>query len=374
MKIMHMADLHLDSAFSGFEKERAEEKRQELRECFTKAMQIAKEQGVGLVLIAGDLFDTPFCSLATRKAIFRAIAEVECPVVISPGNHDYYIKNGTYADENLPENAYVFTSNELGRFDFDDMGISVIGYAFTSDRYEENPLASDVPVSSENMNILCAHTELGVPLSKYAPINPNAISLCGFTYAALGHVHAAPEPTRVGKSLIAYSGFAQGRSFDELGDGGAYIIDVDRECGVQEIARIPLSKTVYMIEKLDVSGLADDSDIVRKICDLINARGYGENVALRIRLMGAIASDYDINIRAIKNDESIKKLALLQIKNECVSNFDLDYLKKDITVKGEVYRRLLPMLESADENERQKAALALKLALAALDSREFLAE
>ena len=129
-----------------------------------------------------------------------------------------------------------------------------------------------------------------------------------------------------------------------------------------------------MIEKLDVSGLADDSDIVRKICDLINARGYGENVALRIRLMGAIASDYAINIRAIENDESIKKLALLQIKNECVSNFDLDYLKKDITVKGEVYRRLFPMLESADENERQKAALALKLALAALDEREFLAD
>ena len=374
MKIMHLADLHLDSAFSGFEKERAEEKRLELRECFMKAMRIAKEQGVGLVLIPGDLFDTPFCSLATRKAIFRAIEDVECPVVIAPGNHDYYIKNGTYADENLPENAYVFTSNELGRFDFDDMGISVIGYAFTSDRYEENPLSLDVPVSSENMNILCAHTELGVPLSKYAPINPNAISLCGFTYAALGHVHAAPEPMQVGKSLIAYSGFAQGRSFDELNEGGAYIIDLDRESGVREITKIPLSKTVYIIEKLDISALSDDADVVRKICDLINARGYGENVALRIRLMGAIASDYDINKRAIKNDESIPRLALLQIKNECVSNFDLDYLKKDITVKGEVYRRLLPMLESADENERQKAALALKLALAALDSREFLAE
>ena len=41
-----------------------------------------------------------------------------------------------------------------------------------------------------------------------------------------------------------------------------------------------------------------------------------------------------------------------------------------MTVRGEVYRRLLPMLESEDGRERERAALALKFALAALDKRE----
>lgn len=371
MKIMHMADFHLDSAFSGFEKSRAEEKREELRACFKRAMKIAKEKNVKLVLIAGDLFDTPFCSLSTRKAVFEAIAEAGCPVVISPGNHDYYNKNGTYADEELPENAFVFTSNELGRFDFDDIGVSVIGYAFTSDRYEENPLAMDVPISKENINILCAHAELGAPLSKYAPINQNAILLHCFTYAALGHVHIAPEPIRSGKSLIAYSGFPQGRSFDELGEGGAYVVDIDIETKSVTLERVVLSQTVYETEKMDVSGLGSDEDVIRKISRILSERGYGENVALRIKLTGSVLSEYSMDLARIESDPSLPRLTLLQIKNESAATFDLDYLKTDMTVRGEVYRKLLTMLESPDEYERQKAALALKFALAALDKREF---
>ena len=38
---------------------------------------------------------------------------------------------------------------------------------------------------------------------------------------------------------------------------------------------------------------------------------------------------------------------------------------------GTIYRQLLPALESADEDEKQVASLALKFALAALDTREF---
>ncbi len=372
MKIMHVADFHLDSAFSGFDKSRAEEKRKELRECFVKAMKIARDEGVELVLVAGDLFDTPFCSLATRKVVFEAIREVGCPVVIAPGNHDYYNKNGTYADSALPENAYVFTSGELGRFDFDEVNVSVIGYAFTSDRYEANPLSSDVPVSSENINILCAHAELGVPLSKYAPITASAIASHGFTYAALGHVHIAGEPSRVGSSLIAYTGFAQGRSFDEIGEGGAYLIDIDKEERSATYTRIPLSKTTYRIEKIDISGISCDADVVKAIAERITERGYGKDVALRVKLIGAIPSDYPISAEKLAREDSIaSSVAVLQIKNETVANFDLEHLKNDITVKGEVYRKLLPMLESDDAETRQKAALALKFALAALDKREF---
>ena len=371
MKIMHMADFHLDSAFSGFSKEVADKKREELRLCFVKTMKIAKEKGVKLVLVPGDLFDTPFCSATTRKIVFDAITDVGCPVVISPGNHDYFNQNGTYADKNLPENAFVFTSNELGRFDFDDIGISVLGYAFVSDRYEENPLSFDVPLSKENVNILCAHTEIGVPLSKYAPMSVSSISRFDFVYAALGHVHVAEKPIFVDKTLVAYSGFAQGRSFDELGEGGAYIVDVDLENKSASLERVVLSTMSYQIEKVDVTSLANDSDIAKKIENVIIEKGYNENTALRVVLAGAIPSDYSINENIVRDLLASNKLALLQIKNETVANFDLADLENDITVRGEVYRKLLPLLNSDDEKERKKGALALNFALAALDKREF---
>lgn len=370
MKIMHMADYHLDSAFSGFSKENSEAKRAMLRECFTDSVRIAKERGVKLILIAGDLFDTPFCTAATRKAVFDAMADAGCPIVISPGNHDYYNKNGTYADKSLPENVFVFSSDELGRFDFDELGLSIIGYAFTSDRYEENPLGADVPLSSENVNILCAHAELGAPLSKYAPISPNAIARCGFAYAALGHVHNAPDLVKAGNTLIGYSGFPQGRSFDELGAGGAYIVDIDLETKTATAERVILSKMRYEIEKVDITACASDEDVIRAVTSAIERGGYGESTALRVRLVGAIPSEYRPDVSRIESDSAFLSLALLQVRDESIANLDLDYLERDMTVKGEVYRRLLPSLNSADENERRRASAALRFALAALDKRE----
>ena len=370
MKILHIADFHLDSAFSGFDKESADKRRADLRECFVRAMRIAKDRGVGLVLIPGDLFDTPFCTGETRRTVFGAIRDVGCPVVIAPGNHDYYNKNGTYADKNLPDNTFVFNSSELGRFDFDDIGISIIGYAFTSDRYEGNPLANEVPLSAENINIYCAHTELGASFSKYAPTNANAIARHGFVYAALGHVHKPDAPQKIADTLIAYSGFPQGRSFDELHEGGAYIVDVDMESKSATLERIPLSTMSYEIERVDITALSNDDDIIREISSMVLAKKYGDNIALRVILEGSVPPDYTPNAKRIEAAAQDLGILLLQIRNECVSNFDLDYLEGDMSVRGEVYRRLLPLLNSADENERAKGSLALKFALASLDKRE----
>ena len=370
MKILHIADFHLDSAFSGFDKESADKRREELRECFARALKIARDKGVELILIPGDLFDTPFCTGETRRMVFAAIKNAECPVVIAPGNHDYYSKNGTYADKNLPENAFVFTSSELGRFDFDELGVSVIGYGFTSDRYEGNPLADEVPLSSENVNIYCAHTDLGATFSKYAPTNPNAIARNGFAYAALGHVHKPDAPSKIADTVIAYSGFPQGRSFDELGEGGAYIVDLDRATKSVTLERITLSTMNYEIEKLDITSLADDEDVIREISSLALAKGYGSNTALRVVLVGSVPSHYTPSAKRIEGSSQELGLLILQIRNECVSNFDLDYLESDMSVRGEVYRRLLPLINSDNEEERATGALALKFALASLDKRE----
>ena len=84
-----------------------------------------------------------------------------------------------------------------------------------------------------------------------------------------------------------------------------------------------------------------------------------------------VKTPYSLNENEVKEGLSSYKLALLQIRNEAIANFDLAELEKDITVRGEIYRSLLPPINSENEEERQKGALALKFALAALDKREF---
>ena len=60
MKILHTADIHLDSPFSSLDPKKSEERRDELRDAFENMMKYAKESGVEIVLIAGDLFDYGF--------------------------------------------------------------------------------------------------------------------------------------------------------------------------------------------------------------------------------------------------------------------------------------------------------------------------
>jgi hypothetical protein len=174
-----------------------------------------------------------------------------------------------------------------------------------------------------------------------------------------------------GNTVIAYSGFAQGRSFDELGDGGAYLIELDRENKSVELERVNLSSLVYRIEALDITACTSDEQVKEKMRELIEIKEINQDTALRIVLKGAVPSDYNVNVAALENDESFSSLALLQVRNESVANLDLEYLERDMTVRGEVYRQLLPLLNSEDDGERKKAALALKFALAALDKREF---
>ena len=108
VKILHTADLHLDSPFAGLSLDVAEEAREEQRNVFSEMMRYAGENSVDLVLIAGDLFDSKYITVRTKELVKGAFASLSCPVVIAPGNHDPYTSNSFYRSGELPENVCVF--------------------------------------------------------------------------------------------------------------------------------------------------------------------------------------------------------------------------------------------------------------------------
>lgn len=371
MKIMHCADLHLNAAFSGLDSAAADARRAELCDSFARAIGSAASEGVSLILIAGDLFDTPYCSERVKKEVFSILAGAGCPVVISPGNHDHYVsRGGVYSGRDIPENVFIFTSEELGRFDFDELSLSVVGYAYTSERYEADPLADGAPCSEKNVNILCAHTDIRYASSGNAPMTAVSIARQGFTYAALGHVHLPAPPQRIGGCTVAYSGFLQGRGFDEIGEGGVYIVDIDPETKAVSLEKRIFSRLCYRIERLDVSGCERDAEVIVKISELIKERGYGRDTALRVILCGDIASSYTPSKKRICGGGALSTLALIDVKDDTSPTLDLEHLMRDPTVRGEFYRSLAGELASDDPREREVARLALRAGLSALDRHE----
>ena len=324
----------------------------------------AKNRRVDFVLFAGDLFDSGYTGLDTARFVSDMLSTLDCPVIISPGNHDPYTEGGLYAGT-LPKNVMVFTSEKLSAFYLSDINTLIHGYAFTSPKHEENPLEEGVNLDKSKINILCAHTDLDVPLSVYAPITSGQLAASGFDYAALGHVHRAPAPTIYGKTLTAYSGCLEGRSFDEPDFGGFMEVTVDDN--TVKCEKISIAKHRYMIETLDITGVRSDGDIISRLRRHIALCDYKEDTALRVILTGALPPEFIPSCAAIA--DAIEGLYRLDLKDNTVPILDFDELERDMSIRGEFYRTLAAKIRSADPQEQKTATEALRIGLCALSGK-----
>ncbi len=112
VKILHTADLHLCSPLSALG-ELAEIRQAELLDTFGEIVDLAKKECVEVIIISGDLFDSPKPSATSINYINKKLAQIpEIKVFIALGNHDAGL------DITLHENAHIF-GNSVERLEFD---------------------------------------------------------------------------------------------------------------------------------------------------------------------------------------------------------------------------------------------------------------
>jgi len=371
VKILHCADLHLDSPLTSPDAARSEQRRNELRAAFTSLIMSAKMNNVDFLLIAGDLYDSEYVSKDTVALICREFASIpECKIIIAPGNHDPYSQTSYYRRAEFPDNVYIFDSDSVTSFDFPESNVTVYGYGFTSDKMEHCPLVGIKPAHESRINILVAHGELDTESSVYCPIPVKVLEGCGFDYVALGHRHSYTEPIGIGGGFVAYSGCLEGRGFDECGEKGAIIAAADKADRLRFAAKFNrFSKRCYEIEHVDVSGSRSNADLLDKITEACEAKHYGSDVSLRVIMEGEVSDDFVPSADFLAGQ--LTKLGYAQIKDCTLPILDKDKLAADSTLRGEFYRSLEPMLLSDDPDESSLASRALRCGLAALAGNDF---
>lgn len=372
LRIMHIADVHLDSPFSRLNAEQAEIRRREQRGVFTSMMMYAKSRKTDIVLIAGDLFDVGYASEQTLDLITHEFEKApECRFVISAGNHDPYSARSAYKLRRFPSNVYIFPSPELSKFSFDDIGVDVYGWSFTSDTLDANPLAGKMAERTGNIPLLCAHCDTASVGSKYAPVSEGDIERFGAVYSALGHIHRGEGIKRSSTGAVyGYSGCPSGRSFDECGVGGAYIADIELTQEGRPMVNVsfePFSVSTYESETLDMTGVMTRDEAKVRIGAFISEMEYGAHTSLRLTLRGLTGTD-----TGNFGDFSAEEFGLfsLEIRDKTSPTYDRSRFMTDMTVRGAFYRVLAPMLESEDEEQRSIAADALRVGFAALDGSD----
>ena len=373
LKLLHCGDFHLDSPFSSLDPAHAEERRRGLLAVFCRTMRLAADEKCDAVLIAGDLFDRSYISPDTVSAMCEAMGGTGCPVLISPGNHDPYTEGSVWAARKavFPENVHVFRTEEPEAVDIPDSALTVWGYAFTSDRYDGSPLAGLGSLARPGRtSVLCAHADIVSPLSKYAPIAPRELADSGLAYAALGHIHNTPDPAVFGFTTAAYCGFPEGRGFDEQGFGSVLIVTLD-DGRVTDMRRVRVGMHRYLTVRADASGARNDSEAaeaVRRAAEVEEPAA----TSLRVTLCGDVDAGYIPDTAAILSAAGGCGLYSLSVYDDTMPLAGCAALADDMTVRGELYRTLLPMMRNGSDEERRTAADALRLGLRALDGRSFL--
>lgn len=355
IRILHAADLHLDSPFEGLGEEKTRLRRAEQRELLGKLAELRSEVGAQLVLLAGDIFDRDVVYAETEEALSAAIADFGVPVIITPGNHDYYAPGGRWDRLKLPANAYIFKKSEISYVDIASLGVRVYGAAFTD--ISCAPLlrgfhAERVP---DMLNIMCIHGEVGMASSRYNPIFPADIGESGMDYVALGHIHSFSGALTAGNVPYAWPGCPEGRGYDELGEKGVIIADVG-ESGAK-ISFVPTSLRRYEALEFDL--------------------GRGEDIALplgserncyKITLKGETEAPPDMAgiRRALEG-----KCFALRLKDATVLRRDVWEKSGEDTLRGAFLRRMHEKyVSAASDDERESVVRAVRWGLAALDGRE----
>ena len=362
LKFIHAADFHLDSAFGALSARQAAARRRESREMMFRLSNYVNQNGIELVLLAGDLFDSGSMFRETVEQLAEALGQMEAKVFVAPGNHDFAAPGSPWQTVDWPENVHVFREDRLTAVELPEWKLTVHGAAFTGTEQWEGFLHGFTAPEDGRIHIGLLHGEIDPAEPRYGPIRKEEIAASNLTYLALGHIHKRMEPRRYGKTLAAWPGCIEGRGFDELGEKGFYEGALD-ESGQVSLRFVPFARRRYEILEVDVTGKTPRAAIEAALT------GDTAQHLYRILLTGETAEG-GVNVTALQEALSDRFYAL-EIRDHTRMAEDVWQRAEEDSLRGLFLKSLRAKWNAArTEEERRIVTQAARYGLAALDRRD----
>ncbi|NLJ76773.1 MAG: DNA repair exonuclease [Peptococcaceae bacterium] len=307
---IHAADIHLDSPLVGLERYEGapvEYVRGATRQAFRNLVQLALEEKVNFVLIAGDLYDGDWRDYNTGlffAAQAGLLRQAGIPIYLVRGNHD--AASQITRQLRLPDNVYDFSTRKPETKVIEELAVAIHGQGFpTRDVSEDLSKQYPAPLTGHfNIGLLhtCATGREGH--GNYAPCDVDYLKNKGYDYWALGHVHNREELSR--EPWIIFPGNIQGRHIRESGPKGCTLVRV-QDGRVQEVRPQTLDVLRWHLCKVDAASCASYGELLERAKSEIGAvpeLREGHLLALRLVLSGAcpIHRQLQVNRQGLDND------------------------------------------------------------------------
>ena len=344
MKIIHCSDLHLDSKMeTNLSKEKAKERKNEILLTFEKMVQYAKQNEVKAIIIAGDMFDKKNISVKARKIVRNQIMlNPEIDFLYLKGNHDE--ESFLQEDDEIPSNLKTFTDEKWTTYSYEDGEIQISGIEFgKQDKYN---IYNSLILDKNKINIVVMHGQESKAeiKDKAEIINLTNLKNKNIDYLALGHIHTYKQEKLDNRGIYCYSGCLEGRGFDECGEKGFVLLDINNKKIKTEF--IPISTRVFHEVKVDITGLLENHEIEEKIEKEIS--GIEKKDFVKIILVGKIDLETQKDVDYLKKKYN-DRFYCLKIYDETTLNIDYMKYKHDASLKGEFIRLVLEQKMTDEE-------------------------
>ncbi len=236
LKILHTADIHLDSDSFGNAEQRQAHRRL-FQGCFQAIIDRTLDEAVDLLLIAGDLFDHNRVPDESVQFVQDQLRRLQQPVVILPGNHDALYTHAIYDRHDMAaagDQVHVITELDGQRLEFPELDLVVWGRAMEEHEPGFHPLA-DIPTRHDGRwHIAMAHGFFyAAPqeAERSSPIFAEEIRDTGWDYVALGHQHVLTDVSQ-GDVVAYYPGAPLLNWYGDSPQGRVLRLDFCPETGI----------------------------------------------------------------------------------------------------------------------------------------------
>ena len=189
----------------------------------------------------------------------------------------------------------------------------------------------------------------------------------GIDYLALGHVHEYKLKTLDSRGVYCYPGCLEGRGFDECGDHGFVLLDVDEEKGDIIPSFVDFAYRKLHTMDVDITGLDNSGEIIEKVKKDLLSNRYSERDMIKIRLIGNVDENAEVNENLIAT-AVMDDFFFVKAKNESRVSVDFRKYALDESLKGFFIR----LVEEDDEIDEETKGQIVRMGLRALSGEEII--
>ena len=341
MRLIHCADLHLDSKMeANLPPRQARERQAELIDTFARMVSWGRERQVEGVLICGDMFDSRRVSARTADRVLDIIAAApEMEFFYLRGNHDE--SRDVFGGRERPENLLTF-GKEWTHYRRGDVVIA--GLELDRDNWETMYDALDLP--GDTTNIVMLHGQDSVQPGEERIAIPGLRGR-NIDYLALGHIHSCRLEKLDDRGVWCYSGCLEGRGFDECGEKGFVLLEAAN--GRVKRGFVPFAARQLREVVVDISDLITvtqlQSAMERAAADI------SADSLVKFTLVGTYTPETQKDLAYLARSLG-QQFYFVKIKDDSRFRIERGSYEHDISLKGEFIRLVMASGKTEDEKAR----------------------